>query len=178
MKRFNREKIAIILILLFVIAAVLFMFGGNFFSHSETKKEPERDYTVMPDANSVTDEITNGVKVEQNFVSSVDSISEIAIVFSRLYYVEDVELVIELLDGNEIIAENTYKVEEIEDQHRTFLTPASPISGIINKELKLRIYSADKSDTGLAIMMNDSTGKFFSFDKKNVKGTLCFSISE
>ncbi len=179
MKRFSREKLAIILISVFVIAAVLFMFGGNIFSGSgNNERQPERDYTVMPVATGMTDEITKGVKVEQSFVSSLDSITEIGIVFGRLYYVEDVDLMIELLSGNEVLASNTYNVKDIEDQHRTFLTLPAPLKGAQNKEFRLRIYPVDKSDTGLTIMMNDSEGKVFNFDKRNVKGTLCFSITE
>ena len=178
----KKTKMMIGLISLFIIGAFLFMFGGNIFNkndnNSGNKPKIDIDYTVVPSATAVTEEITNGVKVEQSFVCPIDTISNVAVVFSKQYYVEDVKLLIELLDGTKVLASREYDVKDIPDQHRTFLDPASPISGMKNKELRLRISPVSKSDTGLAIMMNDTTGGVFMFDKRNVKGTLCFSVTE
>lgn len=180
MKNDKRIRLLIVLLLVFVVGAFLFMFGGNIFNGSGSggSNKTNIDYTTVTPANGVTEEITKGVKVEQYFVCPVDTVSNVAVVFSRQYSVEDCEISIELLEGKNVLAKQTYNVKDIEDQHRTYLETGLPISGLKNKELMLRIRPVTESDTGLAIMMNDSTGGVFSFDKKNVKGTLCFSVSE
>ena len=70
-----------------------------------------------------------------------------------------------------------YKIEGIEDQHRTYLKPNEIISGVAGKELTLKIYPETKNDTGMAIMMQENNNTTFKFGNKEVKGTLCFSVS-
>lgn len=176
MKNLDTKKIAIVLCIVFVLVVILFMFGENIFSGSNVPTVNNGDMT-MPEANAITDEITKNIVVEQKFKYTPDTISEVAIVFTRKYYSEGVFIVVELFDGNTVLATDKYKIEGIEDQHRTYLKPNEKISGVAGKELTLKIYPETKNDTGMAIMMQENNNTTFKFGNKEVKGTLCFSVS-
>lgn len=133
----------------------------------------------MPDATSETEEIVNGIIVEQKFKNITEDIQEIAIVFSRHYDLgENVEMVIELADGSNILASSNINCDDIQGSHRTYVKPKNIISGYVGKELTLRIYTKSTAGTGLSIMMNaDEKNSTFVFGNNTIKGTLCFSIT-
>lgn len=170
------ERILIIASAAVLLFGVLYMFGSRIFKDDVVVVD-NGDMT-MPEANAVTDEIKKDTVIEQVFRYTPDEISEVAIVFTRKYYLEGVSVAIELLDGEKVLARDTYKVEGLEDQHRTYLKPGNKITGVAGKDLTLRIYSDSKKDTGMAIMMQENKQNTFSFSGENIKGTLCFSVSE
>lgn len=176
MKRIDIKKVVVVLCVLFAITGIAFTFGDKLFNGSSVPTVNNGDMT-MPEANAVTDEITKNIVIEQKFKYTPDTISEIAIVFTRKYYSEGISIVIELLDGDTLLATDKYKIEGIDDQHRTYLKPDKMISGVSGKELTLRIYPETKKDTGMAIMMQENNNTVFSFGNKEIKGTLCFSVS-
>lgn len=160
----------------FVVLTTLLFFGRNIFNGSSDARRS--DSTIMPSANDTTSEIKKGIVIEQDFINTTDSISNVAIVFSRLSYKEGIDLAIELWDGNDLLAASTYKIAQIEDQHRTYLEPSSVLSGLKNKELTLKIYPVQQEDTGLVVMMDKDMDTTFRFGNKTIKGTLCFAITE
>lgn len=176
MKNKKLTSIVIAVTAIFVVAAVLFMFGGNIFSGGSSIRKT--DSTLMPEATGTTNEIKRTVVVEQSYINTTDTISKIGIVFTKAYYLEDVDLTIELLQGNNVLASTVVDVAEIEEQHRTYVEPVAQLSGMKNKKLTLRIYSTNKTDTGIQVMMADSRGSSFTFGKKEIDGTLCFSVTE
>ena len=50
MKNSKTQKIVIIVTAIFIVAAVLFMFGGNIFKGSGSGSSSRTDMTVMPEA--------------------------------------------------------------------------------------------------------------------------------
>ena len=176
MKNKKLEKAVIIAAAVFVVMALLFMFGRNLFSPNGNASTA--DSTVMAEATGTTNEIKSGIIVEQDFVCTCDSISKLGIVFTRLAYKEGFDIALELLEGNKTLASTTIKVAAVEDQHRTYIEPSSKLTGMKGKTLTIRIYPTEKVDTGLVIMMNKDADTSFRFGDKNVKGTLCFSVTE
>ena len=170
------KKIVIAACILFVIIGCWFMFGSRG-SGNGVPVVNNGDMT-MPEANAVSNEIKKNDVIEQTFVYKPDTISEVAIVFTRKEYLEGASIVVELLDGNITLAKDSYKVEGIDDQHRTYLTPSKKITGVAGKELTLKIYPETKADTGMALMIQENKKTSFKFGKDVVKGTICFSISE
>ena len=175
MKNKKTEKIVIIVTALFVVVSILLVFGKNIFSSSSSIRKT--DSTIMPEASDTTNEIKKNIVIEQDFINSTETISKIGIVFSRLSYKEGVDLAIELWNGTQLLASGSYKISEIEDQHRTFLDTPS-LSDMKNKKLTLKIYPLQEEDTGLVIMMDKNAKASFRFGNKTIKGTLCFAISE
>lgn len=174
-------KIIIGICVAVVVIGTLIMFGGsgNNSSNNNSSNVPviNNGDMTMPEANATTDEILGRTVVEQNFVYNQDSISEVAIVFTRKRLLEGINIGIALLDGDKVLAEYWYKVDGIEDQHRTYLKIDKKITGVKGKELTLRIYSDEKKDTGMAIMMQENNLTTFKFGNKIIHGTLCFSVS-
>ena len=176
MKKEKLTKIVIAVTAVFVVGTLLFMFGGNIFSKGESVRGG--DMTVMPEATGTTNEIKRSVVVEQDFINSTDTISKVGIVFTRLSYRQDIDLTIELLDGNTVLASTTMDITKVEDQHRTYVEASSQLSGMKGKRLTIRIHPVTKEDTGLVIMMNKDADSSFTFDNKTIKGTLCFTVTE
>ncbi|MBQ2658427.1 MAG: hypothetical protein IJF87_07675 [Erysipelotrichaceae bacterium] len=175
MKKDRKTVVLIVLCSLFVVAAVLYMFKDKLFVRKETVTVSEN--REMPAADAVTNEITNGLVVEQKFINRTDPIKELAVVFTKLYVLDDVDITIELLDGNKSLLKKTVNVLQIEDQHRFFVEASQPIEGVLGKELTLRIYPETASDTGLALMMQETGKETILFGKMKVKGTICFSLT-
>lgn len=131
----------------------------------------------MPEATTSTDEIKSGIVIEEKFNNITDNISEIAIVFSRLYEQEDCSIIIELLNGNDLLTREVVYALDIPGDHRTYVKPASQISGYVGKELTLRIYSDTSAGTGLAVMVDGDDNSMYTMGGNTKKGTLCFSIT-
>ena len=179
MKNKKLEKIIIAATAVFIIVSLLAMFGGSLFNGEKKGKSRKGDSTVMPEATEITSEIKGSTIVEQSFVNTTDTISKVGIVFSRYSYLEGVHITMELRDGNTVLASTSVNVANIEDQHRTYIEPASVLTGMKNKTLTIRIYSAEKEDTGMKIMMaRTNDGSSCQCGKITVDGTLCFSVTE
>lgn len=176
MRNRKTELIIIVLTSLFVIAGILIMFGGNLFSGLNSKIRS--DVTVMPEATSVTAEIKKGTVVEQTFRCDASSISKIGIVFTKEYDAGNASVKLELYEGNDLVASNTYAVSSVPDQHRTYLIPDKPISSAKGKKYTLKICSANETDTGLKLMASYKVKSTYKFGNKDVKGTICFSVTE
>lgn len=131
----------------------------------------------MPDATTSTQEITSGVVIEEKFNNITDDINEIAIVFSKLYEQEDCSIIIELLNGQELLIREVVYGLNVPGDHRTYVKPSSPISGFVGKELTLRIYSDTSAGTGLAVMVDGNDNSMYTMGGNTFKGTLCFSIT-
>lgn len=162
-----------------IVAVAALVVGSLAFMFIISPIKPKQGNKEMPTASSQTDEITSEIVVQQQFTNITEDISEVAVVFNRLYELgEDVYMVIELLDGNEILASEKIVTDTIEGSHRTYLRPTNPISGFVGKELTLKIYTTSTAGTGLTLMIdaNDKSSSFL-FGSQTLKGTICFSIT-
>ena len=181
MKVRNRTTLILTLAAVFIIAATLFMFGGNisslsFPSFSFSSGVRETDSTEMPVATSGSDRIDRNATIEQSFICTTDSISQIGIVFYKIEQIENANVVIEVLDGSTTLIQGIYLAEDIESEHRTFLVANEPISGLMNKKLKIRIYSLNGADTGLGVMISEDARSSYKFNGSTRKGTICFAV--
>ena len=170
----RRDLITIAIPAIFVILGFWLTFGRN--PIFEKKYARSSDSTIMPEANAITDNIGIQGVVEQSFVCSSDTLSSLAIVFSRNAYVDGAVMVIELSDGYQSLGSIVVDANTIESQHRTYVYPDHHISGLLNKRLILKIYSMNGIDSGLAIMYNDAIPSKFRFGSSYINGSICFAI--
>ncbi len=181
MKNKKTEKILIIALIAFIVAAFLFMFKDSIFKGSN--KISKTGITTMPEADGCTSEIFRDTTISQTFTCTVDSISDIAVVFTRLYYLDDVEdaelpyISISLMCEDETLMSTMVRIDKIEEQHRTFLESSDPISGLKGKELTLVIQNESYTNTGLALMSNTENMGQFEYNGMKVIGTLCFVVN-
>lgn len=148
----------------------------------ETETKTDSTNREMPEADGTTDELTRGLVVSQEFVNTTDNINEIAVVFSRIYFLEEkdsnVNVVIELLDGNKSLIKSLIKSNDVPDQHRVYAYADSPVSGYVGKKLTLKIYEDANRDTGLVLMKSEKASKSsYKFGNKKKDGSICFSIT-
>ena len=181
MKNKSRTTLILIFAIVFVITATIFMFGKNISSFSLPSFSfssgiRKNDSTEMPVATGGSERIDKKTTIEQSFVCTVDSISQIGIVFYKIEQIENANIVIELLDGNKTLIQNIYPVESIESEHRTFLIANEPLSGLINKKLKLKIYSLNSDDTGLGVMVSENTNSSYKYNGNTRRGSVCFAV--
>ncbi len=179
MKNKKTEKILIVALIVFVIAAFLFMFKDSIFKGIKGKKD---GILVMPEADGCTGEIYSGTTISQTFTSTVDSITDIAVVFARLYNLDVEEeqlpyISISLKCEDEVLMSTTIRIDTINEQHRTFLESSSSISGLMGKELTLVIENESYTNTGLALMSNSENMGQFEYNGMKVIGTLCFVVN-
>ena len=181
MKNKKTEKILIIALIAFIVAAFLFMFKDSIFKGSN--KISKTGITTMPEADGCTSEIFRDTTISQTFTCTVDGISDIAVVFTRLYYLDDVEdaelpyISISLMCEDETLMSTMVRIDKIEEQHRTFLESSEPISGLKGKELTLVIHNESYTNTGLALMSNTENMGQFEYNGMKVIGTLCFVVN-
>ena len=109
MERNKLKKIFIFILLAYVIMAVSFFFlAGDQLKYKDSSKN-----IIMMDADSVTDEIVQGVIVEQKFINKVDKIESVAIVFTKFYRQGEGKLTVMLYDGNHLLARKTADLQDI-----------------------------------------------------------------
>ena len=173
------RNILLAMVAALVVGSCIFMFSLS--SNSTVKEEiVEAENMEMIEANITTSELTKGIVVEQKFINKTENIKEVAVVFSRIYYLDgkdaNTEITIELCDGKEVLCNQTILANDIPDQHRVYVNPINSISGKKGKELTLKIYENSGCDTGVSLMANSDAKTSYSFGNKKNNGSICFSI--
>jgi len=174
MKISKKQRMIILASIVFVLLSLWFVFGRNL---DFTRKRTD-DSTVMPEATGTTERISENIVVEQSFTNTSETIERVGIVFYRIQYLEGVNVVLELWQGNRVVASNVYPVYQIEGEHRTFIVPETVITDAKDKDFKIRIYAEDGSDMGLALMVDEKADSSYKFGSMTGKGTLCFAVVE
>lgn len=176
MDRKKIEKILLIGAVVFIVLGFAIMFGKNIFN-GEPSNNTKIDVLTIPEATGTSSEIIKNSYIQQTFTCSVDEVENIAIVFYRLYQADGVDVVIELLDGNTSLVKQSIAVDKVKSQHRSYVTPASKLTGLKGKNLTLKVYPSKASDTGLAIMVNKDVRTTYQYGIKSVNGSLCFALN-
>ena len=178
MENSKKTKLIILTASLFALIAVFFMFGGKLPSFSLQSGIRKTDSTQMPEATGGTDEIGKNVTIEQTFLCTTDSISQIGIVFYKTEQIENVSIVIELLDNGKSLIQYIGSAEDIESEHRTFLIAEEPLTGLKNRNLTLKFYSLENQDTGVGLMVSEKTDGSYRINGNSRKGSICFAVEE
>ena len=174
MKASRIRNIFIVLLSIYTIFVVSFYFlAGEQLRYKEFKDAD------IPEADSITPEIVQGIEVKQNFVNKVDKINMIEIVFTKFYRDGNGQVTVSLVDEdtNEVFIRETLDVLDIPEQHRIYLETSEPIEGLKNETLTLSITSNCKEGEGVAVMMNEETeGSYIMAGGKILDGSLCFAV--
>ena len=171
MDRRRTENILIAIALILIAVTFFFMFSKRY--HSRLNGNDSLDVTKIHEATTVSSLINRGSTVSQDFVCPYDRISSLVIIFNKTDDSNANAVTVELLKGEESIFSQALSVQEIADQHRTTIRIDS--SGNKNQAMTLRISAYD--DTGLALMIDETTEAWYSFDHMAMKGTICFAIN-
>ncbi|MBR4422026.1 MAG: hypothetical protein IKS69_05785 [Erysipelotrichaceae bacterium] len=171
MDRRRQENILIAIALILIAVSFIFMFSKRY--HSRLNGNDSLDVTKIHDATTVSSLINRGSTVSQDFVCPYDRISELVIIFNKTDENNDGTITVELLKGEETIFTQALSVKDIADQHRTKIKVDS--TGNKGQAMTLKIAAGD--DTGLALMIDEATEAWYSFDHQARKGTICFALN-
>ena len=171
MDRRRIENILIAIALIMIAVSFALMFSKRY--HSRLNGNDSLDVTKIHEATTVSSLINRNSTVSQDFVCPYDRISTLVIIFNKTDESNTGTVTVELLRGEESIFSRALSVQEIADQHRTVIPIDS--SGNKNQAMTLRISAND--DTGLALMIDEKTEAWYSFDHQARKGTICFAIN-
>ena len=167
------KKIYLAILGIFVLLTIGFYFiAGEQLWYKESTSNIE-----MLEADSISEQLRDGLVIRQKFLNTVDKIESIELVFTKNYQECDGHLTIDLLDGNYLLYRESFKVEDIPEQHRIYLNPNEPIIGKYDKQLTLKLYA--NSSTGAYAMMNGAAeieGRELYVDDEHYGGTICFAI--
>lgn len=170
------KKIFIIAVTIYTALVVSFYFLAK----DQLNYKTSNGNIVMPDSDSVTEEIGKDVSIAQTFTNNIDRIESISIPLTKYYREGRGNLVIELLDDKEVVLmRKKVDVQGITDNNIT-VNFENPITNYKGSKLTLLIYSENNTNTGIATLMNNTTAPAESrirIGNRIVRGTLCFSVS-
>lgn len=173
MTKENLKRIFISIILIYTALVVSFYFLGG----DQIRYRVSSGNMVMPDATAVTDEITAGKIISQDFVNEIEHIEKLEIVFTKFYRDASGIISVSLYDGNKALVRNTMKLYDVPEQSRIYLIPEEPLSGLKGKTLTLKIYTTAKPNHGVAVMMRRDWPGTINMNGTDVPGSLCFSVT-
>ena len=163
------------------VAFIYFLFVVLFYflAGDQLRYKDSLNNIEVPEADSVTRELTDGTEIIQEFVSTVDNIEEVALVFTKFYRDGVGSIKIEVYDDEEVYIRRLLRVESIPEQHRVYLYPEEPIMNVRGKKLTIRLTSNSRPGKGAAVMMRQNgvaKTSYITVGKLRINGTLCFSI--
>lgn len=167
---------------IYIITMAVYMFlaaSFYFLVGDQLKYKESVNNTTMLEADSVTDELIEGVEARQNFLSTIDRIETMSIAFTKFYKDGKGQVVIDILDKEELIYRQIYNIEDIPEQQNLVLNMYEPLE-VRGDILTLKIYSNAKKGEGVAVLVNKNSapeGTLVKVGPKAFKGSLCFSVA-
>ena len=174
----NKEKIRKIFALI-MAAYVALVTCFYFLAEDQLRYETSNKNIPLMEADTVTDELKKDTVIQQDFVNEMDNLEQVSIVFTKFYRETKGDLVIELLEGDKLLAQRKIDISQVRDQHRAEVLNET-IYDVAGKKLTLKIYAESSGDSGIAIMMNKNDvphDVHFMIDNKYIRGSLCFTTN-
>lgn len=172
------SRLAVGLVLLYAAAIILFYFLAGEQLHLRQSRGNIERLT----ADSGTVELTAGSVVEQCFTAKIQRLEQIDIQWGTYYRTNVGTILVELIDLNtgEVRLSQTFDVSGIPDGEITTLTAETPIEGLYQVPLLLRITADSQPGSAASPLMNTQAEKEdFSLFLNGVPtpGMLCFAVS-
>jgi len=162
----------------FFVTYCILAFSSFFLIGEQIKYKQSKKNESMPEATRISEELSEDVVFEQDFVNELDKLETLSIVFHN-YWRSDLEgsVFVELYLGRERIIFQEIEASFIKDQHRTFISLGGSLDGLKDQTITLKVYSNSPEEKGVALMLSDSsTGQLY----KNgdlVEGRICFETT-
>lgn len=163
---------------------VLFVVAFFFLSGEQLVLRQSRGNTEMPPANSATAELADGTIIEQRFQAEIQRLDTISLLWGSYYRVNSGTVSVELWNSatNELLMSQQLDATVIEEGAITSMTSDTPIEGVYDIPLLLKIYS--NSPVGQAVTLLMNTDKTLALQDSEllcngapIEGALCFSAT-
>ena len=168
----------------FIVGYIAFIVLFYFLAGEQLHLRESRGDLALPAAESGTVELAAGNVVEQTFTAKIQRLEKISVQWGTYYRPNAGTVVLELYDvrTNTLLMSQQFDAAAIVEGGLTEMTADTPIEGLYQAPLLLRVYSLD-SQPGSAVspLMNTQTavqdGFSLSLNGMVAQGTLCFAVS-
>lgn len=172
------RRIAVILVAAYWIAVVLFYFLAG----EQLHLRQSRDNLELPIADSGTLELVAGSTVEQRFTTEIQRLERIDIQWGTYYRPNAGTVLSELVDlrSGAVLLSQSFDAAGIQEGGLTTLTADTPIEGLYQAPLLLRVTADSQPGSAVSPLMNTQgkeEGWELSLNGAPTPGMLCFSLS-
>lgn len=165
-------------VLTYLTAVILFYFLAG----EQLHLRQSRANFELPAADSGTVELTVGSVVEQRFTTEIQRLERVDIQWGTYYRANAGTVLVELLNlcSDEILLAQTFDVATISEGGLTILTAETPVKGLFQVPLLLRITADSQAGSAASPLMNtlgQEDGWELKLNGVSTPGMLCFAVS-
>ena len=164
--------------LCFAVYAVLII-AFYFLAGDQLHFRRSRGEVTMPAAEAGTIELVQGTYVQQTFTAKIQRLESVSVQWGTYYRANAGTVTMALYRGEELLGQQTFDAATITEGGVTTLTFDTPLEGLVNVPLTLRVWADSASGSAVSPMMNTSAAQEegFALDLNGsaAAGTLCFS---
>lgn len=172
------RRLALILVIGYAAAVILFYFLAG----EQLHLRQSRGNLELPAADSGTVELSSGSVVEQRFTTEIQRLERIDIQWGTYYRPNAGIVLAELVDlrSGAVLRSQSFDAAEIQEGGLTTLTAETPIEGLYQVPLLLRLTADSQPGSAASPLMNtqgQEEGWELSLNGAPTAGTLCFALS-
>lgn len=172
------RRLAALLVLVYLTAILLFYFLAG----EQLHLRQSRHNLSLPIADSGTVELVVGSIVEQRFMTEIQRLEQIDVQWGTYYRPNTGMVLMELVDlrSDELLLSQAFDAAEIQEGGLTTLTAETPIEGIYQAPLLLRLTSDSQPGNAVSPLMNTGgkeTDWELTLNGVPTFGVLCIALS-
>ena len=164
--------------LCFAVYAVLII-AFYFLAGDQLHFRRSRGEVTMPAAEAGTIELVQDTYVQQTFTAKIQRLESVSVQWGTYYRANAGTVTMALYRGEELLGQQTFDATAITEGGVTTLTFDTPLEGLVDVPLTLRLWADSTPGSAVSPMMNTSAAKKegFALDLNGAAaaGTLCFS---
>ena len=164
--------------LCFAVYAVLII-AFYFLAGDQLHFRRSRGEVTMPAAEAGTIELVQGTYVQQTFTAKIQRLESVSVQWGTYYRANAGTVTMALYRGEELLGQQTFDAASIDEGGVTALTFDTPMEGLVDVPLTLRLWADSTPGSAVSPMMNTSAAQEegFALDLNGTAaaGTLCFS---
>ena len=172
------RRVALILVIGYITAVVLFyLLAGE-----QLHLRQSRGNLALPPADSGTVELAAGSVVEQRFATEIQRLERIDVQWGTYYRPNAGTVLAELVDlhSGAVLLSQTFDAGGIQENGLTTLTAETPLEGLYQVPLLLRLTADSQAGSAVSPLMNtqeQKEGWELALNGISTPGRLCFSLS-
>lgn len=162
--------------LCFAVYAVLII-AFYFLAGDQLHFRRSRGEVTMPAAEAGTIELVQNTYVQQTFTAKIQRLESVSVQWGTYYRANTGTVTMALYRSEELLGQQTFDAAAITEGGVTTLTFDTPLEGLVNVPLTLRLWADSASGSAVSPMMStEQTDDFSLFlNGEATTGTLCFS---
>lgn len=170
-ERLKKIYLTVIAVYLAIVTSFYFLAGDQLWYKESQESTP------MYSADSITEEINKDTKLIQNVKCSTDRLESMEFVFTKNYQEGSGKLTIVVWSDGKVLARSAMNVKDVPEQHRVYLELEEPAEDMLDKELRIFMYSTSEEGEGVhAMMYSGAEDSNFTINGKEYNGSLCFAL--